>query len=93
MARPQLFLERRGYRMRRMMDLLRLLPVIGLALWLVPLMWAQPEDAADPTGTGAALVFIFGVWFALSLAAFLLWLKTRKSAARLLSGSDEPESG
>ena len=31
-----LFLERRSYRFRRMMDAVRLLPLLVLAFWMVP---------------------------------------------------------
>lgn len=75
------FLERRGYRRRRLMDAVRLLPFLGLGLWMVPLMWRLPGAAseAEATSIGDALIYIFGVWGMLVLVALLLWGKTREA--------------
>ena len=48
---PSKFLEQSGYRQRRMMDALRLLPVLGLLLWLFPIFW--------PTGLNVSIELIF----------------------------------
>ena len=59
------FLEREGYRQRRLRDALRLLPVLGLLLWLVPIAW--------PGESGAGLVlYLFGVWLLLIILSVLL---------------------
>lgn len=47
-AQPRLFLERASYRRRRWVDAVRLLPFVGLFLWLVPLVWPS-----GPTGAQA----------------------------------------
>jgi hypothetical protein len=61
---PDSFLEKRSYRRRRMTDALRLLPILGLWLFMVPLLW--PGAAARLTGMGvsmsSALIYIFAVW-------------------------------
>lgn len=84
MARSTVFLERRGYRVRRMMDAVRFLPLLGLALWMVPLMWPASDGAAqagvDPMPLSVALRYIFGIWGLLVLAAWALWRRTRDSA-------------
>ncbi len=76
------FLERKGYRNRRLMDAVRLLPILGLGLWMVPLMWRLPgtDDGQETTSIGDALIYIFGIWALLVLGAFLLWGKTRVPA-------------
>lgn len=61
-----LFLARRSYRRRRLMDAARLLPLLGAVLVFVPLMW---RPAA---GTVASGTWLFTVWIALILAAFAL---------------------
>ena len=66
---PLVFLERRTYRQRRLRDAARLLPVVGLFAWTVPLFW--PTGPAGPTTSGA-LTYIFGVWVALVCAGALL---------------------
>lgn len=68
------FLERGNYRKRRVRDAARLLPILGLSLWLVPLLWATEAD--DAPATSNTMVYVFGVWFILILAAVVLsrWL-------------------
>jgi uncharacterized membrane protein len=73
MKRPRapLFLERRSYRRRRLGDAARLLPLFGLILILLPLLWS-------PDATGAARltawegVYLFAVWAVLIVAAAIL---------------------
>lgn len=62
-----LFLARRSYRRRRMMDAARLLPILGLVLLLLPALW-QPADTPTPD-TGRGLIYLFGVWAGLVVAA------------------------
>jgi len=63
---PPLFLERRGYRRRRLIDAARFLPALGAALWALPLLWGGEGRST----TGFALVF--AVWAGLIAAAFAL---------------------
>lgn len=73
-----IFLERRSYRQRRLMDAARLLPVLGALLWMVPLLW--PRSASDATthqaavSTSSAILYMFGVWIFLALMALFLSL-------------------
>ncbi|MDB4212418.1 hypothetical protein N9769_08735, partial [Ascidiaceihabitans sp.] len=76
------FLERRSYRQRRMMDAIRLLPLVGLLLWLLPTLWAATDsDGVEPVRMSQAIVYVFGVWVCLILSAGTLW--------RYLKGSDD----
>ena len=68
--RPPLFLERESYRRRRVMDAARVLPVAGLLLFLVPLLWA-PQDSPEPD-TARGGIYMFAVWAVLILAAALM---------------------
>ena len=83
---PPLFLERGTYRLRRVMDAVRLLPLLGLVLWMIPLLW---PSAGDPSGAtvpmSRALLYIFAVWAVLIVASGALWLRIRK-----LPQKDEP---
>ncbi len=69
MAR-RLFLERRTYRLNRLQDAARLLPVLGLVLIFGPIFIRGPEaDAVDLSGT---LVYYFVIWAGLiALTAFV----------------------
>ncbi|MEM6305811.1 MAG: hypothetical protein AAF744_13920 [Pseudomonadota bacterium] len=78
-----LFLERARYRRRRLMDAIRLLPFLGLGLWMVPLMWPLPDNARDvaPLSMADALVYVFGIWVCLVLIAMALWSWSRDRRA------------
>ena len=81
-APPPVFLERRSYRRRRMMDALRILPIVGVLLWLLPLFWPPPgagPDGPTPIAMSDAIIYVFGVWIALILAALALWWALRSS--------------
>lgn len=71
-----LFLERRSYRQRRLMDAARLLPLLGVLLWLIPLLWPQrdPADEVAAVSTSSAILYIFGVWVLLALIALFVSL-------------------
>jgi hypothetical protein len=60
-----------------------MLPFLGAALLMVPLMW--PVGTGDPEGAGvstsSALLYLFAVWVFLALAAGLLWRGTADPAA------------
>lgn len=61
---PSLFLEREGYRRRRLTDAARMLPLLGAALFLIPLLWPVPDADAGQAGvsTSRAIIYIFLVW-------------------------------
>lgn len=72
--RSPLFLERRSYRLRRVMDAARLMPFLGAALWGVPVLW--PETGEDAVSTSRAIFYLFLVWAVLIAVTLLLtfWL-------------------
>lgn len=80
-----LFHERRTYRRKRVMDAARFLPLVGLLLWLIPLLW--PQTGPDQVSSSAAILYIFGAWGFLMVVAGLLSLGLRQSAER---GADDP---
>ena len=61
-----LFLHRDTYRRRRVMDAARVLPILGAALLLLPLLWAPDHT----TASGA--VYLFLAWFILIIGAAVL---------------------
>jgi hypothetical protein len=88
MSRPPspLFLERESYRRRRLMDAARILPVLGLVLFLLPALWRQP---GEPNTAGEA-VYLFAVWALLILAAALLARPLRRSEMPRRPASPRP---
>ncbi len=58
----QIFLERSNYKMRRIVDAMRILPFVGVFLWVIPLIWGS--DAANHT-TSSKMIYIFAVWILL----------------------------
>ncbi|MEL6564455.1 MAG: hypothetical protein AAF822_13735 [Pseudomonadota bacterium] len=88
------FLERRSYRRRRMMDAVRLLPVLGAMLLMLPLFWpsgAGPADEAIAMST--AVIYVFVVWLILICAAFGLWRVLWFRRAADLSETDIADDG
>lgn len=69
----RVFLERRSYRQRRIVDAARILPVVGLLLWFVPLVWPD-ADGAGAIKTSTATLYLFAIWVGLIVVgAFLAW--------------------
>ncbi|MDD9979268.1 MAG: hypothetical protein OXQ30_16310 [Boseongicola sp.] len=61
-----LFLAKQSYRRRRLADAARLLPVVGIILVFLPVLWA--DDARSSGG----LIYVFFIWAMLIIAmAFL----------------------
>lgn len=75
--KPPVFLERRLYRKRRMADAARLLPILGIVLFGVPMLWLPRPGAGDGAGDATALTslviaYIFGIWVLLVALSALL---------------------
>lgn len=75
-ADEPVFLERQSYRRRRLSDAAKLLPVVGLVLMLLPLLWSGAGE------TAGGVVYIFTVWAIMIFVARVL-------SHRL--GENEPE--
>ncbi len=69
--RNQVFLERRSYRLRRLGDAARLLPVLGLVLFLLPLFWG-PDASGQPRLTAWDGIYLFVVWCGLIALSVIL---------------------
>ncbi|MGR3711496.1 MAG: hypothetical protein ACU0A6_00015 [Shimia sp.] len=77
------FLERQSYRRRRLIDLIRMVPVFGAILWAVPLLWAT--EGEERIATSDAVVYVFLVWLGLVVTGGLL--------SRALRIGDDDENG
>ncbi len=68
------FLERRSYRRRRLMDAVRLLPIFGALMLMLPLFWPTGQSAPDAAvSMSTAVIYVFVVWLLLICAAYGLW--------------------
>jgi hypothetical protein len=67
-VKSPVFLERQSYRRRRLQDMSRLTPVLGLFLFMVPLLGAQ-KFGSD---LAALLVYFFLAWAVLIVLAMLI---------------------
>ena len=68
--RAPLFLKRRSYRLRRLRDAARLLPVLGGFLVLLPILWSR--GTGDGESTAFDGIYLFLVWFGLVAVAAAL---------------------
>ncbi|KMW57138.1 hypothetical protein AIOL_002098 [Candidatus Rhodobacter oscarellae] len=83
---PPVYLERRSYRRRRLIDAIRLLPFLGFILFLLPLLAINGSDATGGSTAWGGL-YLFAAWAGLiALSAGLVrWLSH--------FDDDEPEEG
>ncbi len=91
---PPVFLGRASYRQRRLRDGLRLLPILGLVLVMIPLLW--PRAAALPEGGAGvsnafALIYLFAAWAVLIVLALVLSRRLRPEEGE--AGHDPDEGG
>lgn len=78
MPQSPLFLQRRSYRRRRIMDGLRMLPFLCALLWLVvPAMWPNGAEEGTSTTLSSALGYLFTIWVLAIAASFALWRRLR----------------
>ena len=90
MARPPVFLPEARYRQKRVRDAARLLPVLGVMLLLLPLLWIR-SDALGGVGNAASLLYVFGIWAGLIGGAFGLARALRADEGEVDSiQGDEP---
>jgi len=64
------FLEKKTYRRRRMHDAARAMPVLGIVLLLMPLLWSVDDGPA--TTNADATLYVFVVWSVLIILAALV---------------------
>ena len=76
-GRRPVFVERRTYRYRRLVDAARLLPVLAVALMCLPLLWGG--DRTTPTMTTYTMTYVFGLWLALVVTTAILSRRLRNT--------------
>lgn len=88
MARPPkpVFLERQSYRRRRLGDAAKLLPFLGLVMFLLPVLWSSGAR------TAGGIVYLFTVWAMLIGIVGFLSVHLAGSEPEKDLPSDEPEA-
>ncbi|WP_052261949.1 hypothetical protein [Leisingera sp. ANG-M1] len=84
--------ERQTYRRRRLMDIARLLPVLGAVLLALPLLWPEASThpaARDGVSMSTAIIYVFAVWVALIGACFAFSLAVQKWADHWTGGGPD----
>ncbi|PRX34954.1 hypothetical protein SAMN05216257_102572 [Meinhardsimonia xiamenensis] len=64
--RAPLFLERGSYRRRRLTDAARVLPFLGVFLFLLPLIWREGSSTAK------GMIYLFSAWGVLIALAWAM---------------------
>jgi len=91
MGETRLFLERNSYRRRRMMDAVRMLPLLCALLWLiVPMMWPNQPESEAQTALSTAIHYLFSTWAVATAAAFALWRRIRIHDGTATASQDRP---
>jgi hypothetical protein len=72
-----LFVARQAYRQRRLADAARFVPIVGIVLFLLPILWEPARSAEPDTERGA--IWLFTAWMVLIVAAFGLSLPLSRS--------------
>ena len=67
----RLFLERRGYVQKRALDATRLLPIVGLVLLMIPLIWPRTGELSA-IETSTSTTYVFAIWLALIVTGAVL---------------------
>jgi len=86
-GKTPVFLQRASYRQRRLRDGAKLVPFLGIILWLIPLAWRNGGDS-EKVGS-AGVLYVFGVWVLLIVLAAALSSRLQSDAALSDPGSSE----
>tara|TARA_B100000524_G_scaffold324512_1_gene206955 strand:+ start:1338 stop:1601 length:264 start_codon:yes stop_codon:yes gene_type:complete len=75
-------LDSQSYKLRRIIDALKLIPVLGLFFWMLPLLWNESHSLT----ISFVLIYIF-IWWIL-LIIFNFWANSKLSSSALYSRSN-----
>ena len=76
--KPSVFLERDRYRTRRLVDGLRVFPILAAVLWIFPVLWTY--DAENPPNIALGAIYLFCTWATMIGISFVLVRRLRNSA-------------
>ncbi len=90
-SRSPLFLARRSYRLRRLRDAARLLPIAGIFLWVLPILWTPVDAVGGRIVRDTAMdgIYIFAVWAGLVGVALALSRRLTEEDADAPAGPED----
>lgn len=88
-SREPIFLGRETYRRRRLIDALRLLPIVGFLFFLSPILGSEGE----PRSTALGGVYLFAVWLVLIVMSALLVRVLSRAPGGVSADPMEPDPG
>lgn len=86
--RAPIFLARRAYRQRRLADAARFLPVLGVVLFAMPLIWSPQSTPEPDTVPGAR--WLFSSWAVLIVLSLII---SRRLAREGIDGAGDDGTG
>ena len=86
---PPLFLAKSGYRRRRLHDAARLVPLFGVFLIFLPILW--DPGATPEVDTARDGLYLFGVWAGLIAIAAVLAPALRRNAGSETQTDTSPD--
>ena len=87
--RDRAFLAQSTYRRRRLIDAARMVPVVGLLFFLLPIL----GSGSAPRATSSGGIYLFAVWFLLIVASAVLTRLLSRGDQGVGSDPREPGSG
>lgn len=89
-----IFLERRSYRRRRMVDAVKMMPIAAAWAFMLPLLWStRPTPDGEGVSLSFALIFIFGAWLTLTLASAALAAILKPESGQEGGSSEDSQGG
>lgn len=87
--RETAFLARNTYRRRRLIDAMRLVPVLGLFFFMLPILGSGSGERS----TSAGGIYLFAIWLVLIVASAVLTRLLTRGDQGADSDSREPGGG
>lgn len=86
--RGSIFLRRDSYRRRRLADAARLLPILAIGLFFLPLLWPSGAEGDEAIAMSTAISYVFLSWAGLIVIVALFGLLVRHTDLRYRASDD-----
>jgi len=86
--KPSYRIQRKAYRLRRVADAARLLPILGTLLMIMPLLWGNKNGGVL---TSQAIFYLFGIWIFFVVLAGIFSNQLKSEQTRSTSAPQPPQ--